>query len=113
MQETQVQSLDQEDPLEKEMDTTLVYLPGEPHGQRSLVVYCPWGRKELDMTEIPEHMNTCILIIYGRYPFFFFFSTLNSPKTAVADGFRVGKIFYLLAWQATIFFCPQLTKYKD
>ena len=36
MQETPVQSLDQEDPLEKGMDTSLVLLPGEFHGQRSL-----------------------------------------------------------------------------
>jgi len=28
-----------------------VFLPGECHGQRSLVGYSPWGRKELDMTE--------------------------------------------------------------
>ena len=62
------------------------------------------GVAELDTTETPEHMHACILIIYGRYPFFFFFSILNSPKTLVADGFRVGKIFYLLGWQATIFF---------
>ena len=27
-----------------------VFLPGESHGQRSLVGYSPWGRKELDMT---------------------------------------------------------------
>ena len=25
--------------------------PGESHGQRSLVGYSPWGRKELDMTK--------------------------------------------------------------
>ena len=28
-----------------------VFLPGKPHGQRSLVGYGPWCRKELDMTE--------------------------------------------------------------
>jgi len=28
-----------------------VVLPGEFHGQRSLVGYSPWGHKELDMTE--------------------------------------------------------------
>ena len=28
-----------------------VFLPGESHGQRSLVGYSPWGCKELDMTE--------------------------------------------------------------
>ena len=30
---------------------TPVILPGEFHGQRSLAVYCPWGCKELGMTE--------------------------------------------------------------
>ena len=28
-----------------------VFLPGESHGQRSLVGYSPWGRKESDTTE--------------------------------------------------------------
>ena len=51
MQETQVQSLDQEDLLEKKMATTPVFLTEEPHGQRSLVGYSPWGHKESDMTE--------------------------------------------------------------
>ena len=51
MQETWVQSLGWEDPLEKEMQPTPVLLPGEFHGQRSLVVYSPWGHKEVDMTE--------------------------------------------------------------
>ena len=30
---------------------TPVFLPGKSHGQRSLLDYSPWGRKELDMTE--------------------------------------------------------------
>ena len=30
---------------------TPVFLPGESHGRRSLGVYSPRGRKELDMTE--------------------------------------------------------------
>ena len=30
---------------------TLVLLPGESHGWRSLVGYSPWGGKELDMAE--------------------------------------------------------------
>ena len=41
MQETQFQSLDWEDPLEEGMQPTLVFLPGEFHGQRSLVGYSP------------------------------------------------------------------------
>ena len=35
--------------------TTLVFLPEESHGQRSLVDYSPLGPKELDMTEATEH----------------------------------------------------------
>ena len=30
---------------------TPVFLPGKSHGQRSLVDYSPWGRKESDTTE--------------------------------------------------------------
>ena len=39
MQQTQVQSLGWEDLLEKEMVTTPVFLPGESHGQSSLMGY--------------------------------------------------------------------------
>ena len=48
MQETQVQSLGQEDPLEKEMATTSVFLPGESHGLRSLVGYSLWGLRRVE-----------------------------------------------------------------
>ena len=40
-----VQSLGQEDPLEKEMQPTLVFLPGKIHGQRNPVGYSPWVAK--------------------------------------------------------------------
>ena len=33
-------------------------LPGEPHGQRSLVGYSPWGRRESDLTEATDHACT-------------------------------------------------------
>ena len=51
MQESQVQSLGGDDPLEKETAICSSILPGESHGQRSLAGYSPWGHKELDMTE--------------------------------------------------------------
>ena len=50
MQETQVRSLGWEDPLEPEMQPTLVFLPGAFHGQRCPVGYNLWGCKELDAT---------------------------------------------------------------
>ena len=51
MQETQVQSLDGNISWRKEWLLTPVFLPGESHGQRSLVGYSPWGHKESDMTK--------------------------------------------------------------
>ena len=51
MQKTWIQSLGEEDPLEKEWQPTPVFLPRESHGQRSLADYSPWGRKESDTTE--------------------------------------------------------------
>ena len=35
----------------REWQPTPVFLPGEFHGQKSLVGYSPRGRKESDMTE--------------------------------------------------------------
>ena len=50
-QETQARSLGQEDPLEKGMEPTSVFLSGKSHGQRSLASYGLCGHKESDMTE--------------------------------------------------------------
>ena len=36
---------------------TPVFLPGESHGQRSLVVYSPWGHKKSDATERQTQLN--------------------------------------------------------
>ena len=51
LQETQIQSLHQEDPLENGLATHSRILAWRFHGQRSLAGYSPWGRKELDTTE--------------------------------------------------------------
>ena len=49
--ETRVGSLGWEDPLEKRMATTPVFLPGEFHGQGNLAGYSLWGHKESHMIE--------------------------------------------------------------
>ena len=46
-QETQVRFLGLEDPLEKKMAPTPVFLPGKAHGQRSLAGYSPRGRERV------------------------------------------------------------------
>ena len=69
MQETQVWSLGQEDPLEKERAIHSSILPGESHGQRSLVGYSPWGHKESDTTERLTHTHPIYItyiLIYGN-----------------------------------------------
>ena len=56
MQETQVQSLDWENPLEKEMAThSSIQAWRIPARQRSLAGYSPWGHKESDATERPAY----------------------------------------------------------
>ena len=38
-------------PWRRKWQPTPVFLPGEFHGQRSLVGYSPWSRKESDTTK--------------------------------------------------------------
>ncbi len=59
MWETWVRSLGQEDPLEEEMATNPVFMPGKSHGPRSLVGYSPWGHKESDTTEQLSYALLC------------------------------------------------------
>ena len=51
MQETQVRSLGQNNPLEEDMASHSSILAGKLHGQRILAGYSPWGHKESDTTE--------------------------------------------------------------
>ena len=51
MQETQVQSLDWKDPLEKGMTTHSSILAWRIPGQRSLADYSAWSHKELERTD--------------------------------------------------------------
>ena len=66
------------DPWGRKLQPTPVFLPGESHGQRSLVSYSPWGHKESDMTErlttftlslqlLQSRNFTCIFVYF--YPF--------------------------------------------
>ena len=63
MQDTWVQSLGQEDPLEKEMTTFPVFLPGKSQGQSSLVGYSPWSHKRA----IKQHIYLLALNNYLDY----------------------------------------------
>ena len=43
---------------------TPVFLPGQPHGQRSLEGYSPWGHKESDMTSWLNNKVYVYIYIY-------------------------------------------------
>ena len=52
IQERQVLSLGQKIPWRRAWQPTLVFLPGEFHGQSSPAGYSPWGHKESDTTKV-------------------------------------------------------------
>ena len=65
-QETVVLILDQEDPLEKEMATTSVVLPGKSHGQRSLMGYSSWGPKRVRHDLATKQQQQQDIVTYSR-----------------------------------------------
>ena len=108
-QETQVQSLGQEDPLEKEMTAHSSILPGKSQGQRSPVGCGPWGRKELDTTEHELSTQACLPLEYRSYcfrkfyiwtiiMFLFCFSTLCSYVVHVATDANSSFIFTVVLY---------------
>ena len=61
-------------PCRSKWQSIPVFLPGEFHGQRSLVGYSPWGCKELDRTEwLTLSLLTLCCIYYLSLPHAFLF----------------------------------------
>ena len=83
MQETQVQSLCREDPLEENMATHSSIPAWRSHGLRSLVDYSPQGHKVSDMTEVTEHAHTQSRNL--NQPWFSFPRTLSKALVTSAD----------------------------
>ena len=57
-------------PWRRKWQPAPIFLPGKSHGQRSLVCYSPWGRKESDTTErlhfhflSLSHKLICLLLL--------------------------------------------------
>ena len=53
----------QDDPLEKEMATPLVFLPGKSHGQRSLAGHSPWGCSTVPVSKPCELCFLLLLLV--------------------------------------------------
>ena len=43
-----------------------VFLPGESHGQRSLVGCSLWGRRESDTTEVTQQQQYTVLVFFDN-----------------------------------------------
>ena len=54
-------------PWRRAWQPTPVFLPGESHGQRSLVGNSPWDHKEPDTMEAIEHTLTVLLTVGMRH----------------------------------------------
>ena len=81
MRETWVQSLGWVDPWRRKWQSTLVFLPGELHGQRSLAGHSPCGRKKSDMIERLTH---CLYLVDAHSTF---------PSVTIKNGSRFCYIF--------------------
>ena len=68
-------------PWRRKWQPTLVLLPGKFRGQRSLVGYSTWGRKEMDMTECTHthtHTHTHAHTLGSRTFYFSMYSHMIS-----------------------------------
>ena len=70
-------------PGRRAQQPTPVSLPGEFHGQRRLMGYSPWRRKEFDTTEVTQHTFTHSLFTHLPH---------NSPRSR----FQLSADLYLL-----------------
>ena len=105
----QVQSLGEEDPLEEDMATTPVFLPGESHGQRSLGGATPHRIAQSYMTEAAQHAQTKSsipsLTLQGRCTCSFLWDPLCVIHIAVIQLFKLTTV-HLCAFM----FSPQEQK---
>ena len=98
--ETQVWSLNWEESWRRKWHSTPVFLPGEFHGQRSLVGYSLWGHKKLDTTEQLTLLLSLFWFLHSTFQklIFFFFcpSRLKGRKKRYDKkwaGFHQGTFF--------------------
>ena len=69
-------------PWRNEWLPTPILLPGESHGQRSLVGYNPWGHKESDMTEqLIQHQFITFYTFWCATLYFYFYIHCSVPTT--------------------------------
>ena len=100
----QVRSLSREDPLEEGMAAHSSILAWRiASRQRSLAGYSPWGRKELDTTEVPGHACTHVcLYVYSFFPILFHYSLFQYIEYS-SMCYRENPCCLLYMWQCASF----------
>ena len=107
-------------PWRREWLSTPVLLPGESHGQRGLVGYCPWGHKESDMAERLMYTHHVIYNIKeNRKKVFLVIKTLRihfqpfSHITSSSINYICQVIHYILSTSSTIVEFPVMLLYLE
>ena len=81
---------------------TPIFLPGKSHGQRTLVCYSSWGRKELDMTDqwCTHALLSFLLLPWLVLLYFICWFSLISPTTRPLECSTAHCFFssYLPSW---------------
>ena len=90
------------------MAPTPVFLPGESHGQRSLVGYRPWSCKS-DTTEVTQHMklktkNLSVILVVATFYSLIAQTVKNLPAMQVIRVQSLGQEDLLEKGRATL--CP-------
>ena len=71
------------------MEPTLVFLPGKFHGQRSLVAYSPWSRKESDTAEHTHHICVYVYLCICVYIYVYIYIYIaQRPKIVLPYDFQ-------------------------
>ena len=94
-------------PWRRKWQPTPVFMPGESHGQRSLVGYGPQGLKEMDMTKVTQHTHIRISTIFQILPHIGHYPVLSRVPCAIQQVL----IRYLLYIQYRVYANPSLPIY--
>ena len=105
-------TLAREDPLEKEMAASPVFLPGKSHRPRSLAGYSPWGHKESDTAECTHTHTHTLSKAWTRAvrPVSHFIHMSRSPRSLSIPRFNLHTLSRMeLSYLLTAEVCPRCT----
>ena len=99
-------------PWRRAWQPTAVFLPGDSHGQKSLVGYSQWGRRDLDTTERPSTAASPPgrgpLPAARRVPLFFAPNVCLPPPPSCQT--RGAEVQQCLMTPSVVHTCPQLVR---